>query len=173
MTPQVETERLILRPHKLEDFATFATHRADPAVMRYMRSGPIDEEEAWSKFQSMAGHWQFLGYGNWAIEEKASGTVIGSLGFSDKKRPASHPASGAPEMGWLLGPSPQGKGYATEAVLAALVLAREHFSAGARVVCVIDTANIASQRVAAKCGFRQFANAERDGHKRFVYERNL
>lgn len=171
--PLIETERLILRAHTLDDFATYAAYRADPAVMRYMRSGPIDEEEAWFKFHSMVGHWQFVGYGNWAIAEKSSGRYIGTLGFSDKKRPASHPASGAPEMGWSLGTSAHGKGYATEAVNAALDWGRAHFGKGARIVCVIDTDNAPSQRVAARVGFQQFANIDDGRYKRFAYERIL
>jgi RimJ/RimL family protein N-acetyltransferase len=169
--PSVETPRLILRAHTLEDFATYASYRADPMLMRYFRSGPIDAEDAWSGFRGIFGHWQLMGYGNWAIEER--GAYIGNVGFTDKKRLASHPASGAPEMGWLLAASAHGKGYATESVSGALGWARAHFGAGARVVCVIDTGNIASQRVADKCGFKHFANAERDGHKRFVYEQSL
>jgi RimJ/RimL family protein N-acetyltransferase len=169
----VQTERLILRPHRLDDFATYATYRADPQLMRYFRSGPIKEEDAWSGFRGIFGHWELMGYGNWAIEERASGRYIGNLGFTDKKRVTSHPASGAPEMGWLLCAAAQGKGYATEAINAALAWARDHFGQGARVVCVIDIGNAASQRVADKCGFKHFADAERDGHKRFVYEQVL
>jgi RimJ/RimL family protein N-acetyltransferase len=169
----VQTERLILRPHRLEDFATYATYRADPELMRYFRSGPIGEEEAWSKFQSIAGHWQLMGYGNWAIEDRASGRYIGNLGFTDKKRPSSHPASGAPEMGWLLCADAHGRGYATEAISAALAWSRDHFGKGARVVCVIDTDNAPSQRVAARVGFKQFANIDDGRYKRFAYERTL
>src|SRR5665213_1486489 len=102
----IETLRLILRAHTLEDFAAYAAMRADPVVMKYLGKGDLlNEEDAWAKFQSMAGHWQMLGYGTWALEEKATGEVIGGLGFADKKRPTEHPASGAPEMGWSLASS--------------------------------------------------------------------
>jgi RimJ/RimL family protein N-acetyltransferase len=173
MTATVQTERLILRPHCLADFATYATYRADPELMRFFRSGPINEEDAWSKFNGIFGHWELMGYGNWAIEERASGAYIGNLGFTDKKRIASHPASGAPEMGWLLCASAHGKGYATEAINAALGWGRDHFGQGARVVCVIDTDNAASQRVAARVDFKQFANIDDGRYKRFAYERIL
>jgi RimJ/RimL family protein N-acetyltransferase len=114
-----------------------------------------------------------MGYGNWAIEERASGAYIGNLGFTDKKRDPSHPASGAPEMGWMLCADAHGKGYATEAINAALDWARDRFGKGARVVCVIDTDNAASQRVAARVGFQKFANIDDDRYKRFAYERIL
>lgn len=173
MNTTFQTERLIIRPHRLEDFGAYSAYRADPDVMRYMHSGPANEEDSWLKFQSIAGHWEYMGYGNWAIEEKVSGSYIGNLGFMDKKRPSSHPASGAPEMGWLVAQKAWNKGYATEAVSAALVWARKEFGKNARVVCVIDHENIASQRVADRAGFKQFAKSERGSRERFVYERSL
>src|ERR1700753_105126 len=101
MVPTLTTDRLILRAYRLEDFPAFAAQRADPVVMKYMGKGDLlSGEEAWSKFQSIIGHWALMQYGSWAIEE--SGRYIGSIGFSDKKRPPDHPASGAPEMGWAL-----------------------------------------------------------------------
>src|ERR1700761_7014108 len=97
--PALTTDRLILRAHKLEDFPAFAAQRADPVVMKYLGKGDLlSEEDAWAKFQSISGHWQMMSYGSWALEEKSSGEYIGSLGYSDKKRPSEHPASGAPEM---------------------------------------------------------------------------
>ena len=174
MIPRVETPRLVLRGHTLADFAAHAAERADPAVMRHMGKGDLlSEEEAFKGFLSIAGHWALVGYGNWAVEEKASGARIGTIGFADKKRPREHPASGAPEMGWLLASSAHGKGYATEAVQAALGWARGFFGAGQRVVCVVSTDNFASIRVAGKNGFRQFATASRYGLGRLVFEREL
>jgi RimJ/RimL family protein N-acetyltransferase len=168
----LETPRLILRPHTLADFPVFAAMRADPVVMKYMGSGPIGEEDAWLKFQSMAGHWQMLGYGTWALEEKAAGAVIGGIGFADKKRPKEHAASGAPEMGWSLAASAHGKGFASEALGAALGWGREFFGP-ARIVCVINNDNAASVRLAERHGFRQFGQATRNGQPRLVFEREL
>ncbi|HWA91755.1 MAG TPA: GNAT family N-acetyltransferase [Rhizomicrobium sp.] len=172
--PRLETSRLILRGHAPDDFASFAAERADPAVMRFLGKGDtLSEEESLSRFLAVAGHWALLGYGTWAVEESATGKRIGAVGFAEKKRPAEHPASGAPEMGWSLAAGAHGKGYATEAVRAALDWGRAFFGAGARTVCVISTGNDASLRVAEKCGFRQFATASRYGLGRFVFEREL
>ena len=171
--PVLETERLILRGYTLEDFPAFAAMRADPVVMKYLGKGDLlDEEEAWLRFQSITGHWHLKGFGTWAIEERASSAVIGALNYTDKKRPSSHPASGAPEMGWSLASSAHGKGFASEALRAALVWGREHFGP-ARVVCVISDDNAASLRVAEKHGFKQFATASRHGLGRRVFERVL
>src|ERR1043165_6801140 len=171
--PILETARLILRGYRLDDFAAFAAMRADPEVMRFVGNGePRSEEESWSSFTGMTGHWQLLGYGSWAAEEKASGELIGNVGFAEKRRPKEHPASGSPEMGWSLARPAPGNGYATEAVRAALAWGRQHFGPK-RTVCVINTENTASIRVAEKSGFRQFAQAERYGKPRFVFERTL
>ncbi len=171
--PTLETSRLTLRAHTLADFPAYAAMRADPVVMKYMGKGDLlSEEEAWAKFQSMAGHWQMLGYGTWAIAEKVSGQVIGSLGFSDRKRPKEHPASGAPEIGWLLAASAHGKGFASEALQAALIWGRDFFGPQ-RIVCVISDDNSASIRLARKHGFEQFATASRYGLGRLVFERVL
>jgi RimJ/RimL family protein N-acetyltransferase len=171
--PVVETDRLILRGHTLEDFAAYAAMRADPVVMKFIGMGdPITEEEAWTNFRSMAGHWQFLNYGVWAIEEKASGALIGSIGYTDKKRPSTHPASAAPEMGWSLASAAHGKGFASEALRAALSWGFEFFGP-VRVVCVVSDGNDASVRLAERHGFRQFATARRQHLGRRVFERVL
>ncbi len=171
--PVIETERLILRGHAFEDFPKFAAMRADPGVMKYLGKGDLlDEEEAWLRFQSITGHWYLKGFGTWAIQERASGALIGALGYTDKKRPPSHPASGAPEMGWSLASSAHGKGFVTEALRAALDWGRAHFGP-ARVVCVISEDNAASIRLAERHAFKQFATASRYGLGRLVFERTL
>jgi RimJ/RimL family protein N-acetyltransferase len=172
--PRLETPRLILRGQTMADFAGHRADRADPKVMRYLGKGELlDEEEAFKGFLSMAGHWALMGFGGWQIEERATAKRVGVTGFSEKKRPREHPASGAPEMGWSLASAAHGKGYASEAVQAALVWARGHFGAGTRVVCVISDGNDASVRVAEKAGFKQFATASRYGLGRCVFEREL
>jgi RimJ/RimL family protein N-acetyltransferase len=65
------------------------------------------------------------------------------------------------------------KRYATEAIAAALVWARDHFGKGARIVCVIDTDNLSSPRVAARAGFKKSADIDDGRYKRFAFERNL
>lgn len=55
IVPIVETERLILRGHKPDDFPAFAAIRADPLVARFTTGKPIKEEEVWSKFLNLPG----------------------------------------------------------------------------------------------------------------------
>jgi RimJ/RimL family protein N-acetyltransferase len=102
-----------------------------------------------------AGHWSLMGFGYWAIEEKSSGRFVGEVGFADFKRDVAASMQNVPELGWALTPQFHGKGYATEAVLAALEWGDAHFR-DARTVCMISVENTASIRVAKKCGYNEF-----------------
>ena len=67
-----------------------------------------------------------MGFGHWAVEEKASGDFIGDLGFADFKRDIQPSIQGLPELGWVLASRAHGKGYATEAVRAAIAWGAAH-----------------------------------------------
>ncbi len=153
--PVLETERLRLRGHRPDDFASSAAMWADPVVTRYIGGKPLSPEEAWSKFLRYAGLWSLLGYGYWAVEERASGEFAGELGFADLKRDIEPSLGDTPELGWALVSRLRGKGYATEGVRAALAWGDQHFGA-ARTACIIHPDNLASIRVATKCGYREY-----------------
>ena len=168
--PILETERLRLRGHWLDDFAKCAAMWADPAVIRYIGGKPLTEEESWTRFLRYAGHWSLLGFGYWVAEEKTSGKFVGEIGFADYKRDLEPSLKGVPEIGWVLASSAHGRGYATEAVRAAVEWGDRHF-AGARTACIIAPDNLASIRVAEKCGYRKAQVATYKGHPTIVFER--
>lgn len=153
--PTIETERLRLRGHTLEDFEPLAAMWADPAVTRHISGKPSTQEESWRRLLTLAGHWALLGYGYWAIEDKQSGRYVGAGGFSDFKRDIEPPIA-SPEQGWALAPWAHGKGYATEAVLAMIPWGEAHFGRS-DFTCIISPDNAASLRVAEKAGYREFA----------------
>jgi RimJ/RimL family protein N-acetyltransferase len=152
--PTIETERLTLRGHTLKDFPAFAEMWADPEVNRFIGGAPLSEEEAWGKFLRTFGQWAVTGFGFWSVIEKQSGMRIGEAGFLDGRRDIVPSLIGVPECGWSLARSAQGKGYATEAVRAALAWGDAHFGR-IRMACIIAPDNSASLRVAAKTGFRE------------------
>ena len=168
--PTIETSRLILRGHTLEDFPAYAAMWADPVVTRFIGGAPLSEEESWAKFMRIAGHWALLGYGFWAIEEKASSKRIGEAGVLNMKRATEPSFHGVPEIGWGLLPAVHGRGYATEAVKAILGWAEGHFGK-VRMVCIIDPENGPSLRVAARCGFREYARTIYKGDPTVMLER--
>ena len=108
--PVLETERLILRGHQLDDFNDCAAMWADPAVTRFIGGQPLHEEESWAKFLRYAGHWSVLGFGYWAVEEKSSENFVGEIGFADYKRELEPSLKGVPEIGWVLASPTHGKG---------------------------------------------------------------
>lgn len=142
---QLETERLLLRMWRPDDFEAYAEICADPEVMRYLSGKPLSRMEAWRQMAVLVGHWHLRGYGHWAVEEKASGKFIGRIGFLN---PEGWPGF---EIGWTLSAQAQGKGYATEGARRALEYAftelkREH------VISLINPQNQASIRVAERLG---------------------
>lgn len=160
--PVLETVRLRLRGHRLEDFAACAAMWADPAVCRQLGRKPFSEEESWTRLLRYAGHWALLGFGYWAVEEKESGRFVGEVGFADFKRDMESQAKDAPEIGWVLAGWAHGQGYATEAARAAIGWGDGHWR-GARTCCIVSPDNLASIRVAEKCGYRDLQLTEYKG----------
>jgi RimJ/RimL family protein N-acetyltransferase len=63
-----------------------------------------------------------------------------------------------------------GKGYATEAVRAAVECGDAHFES-ARAACIVAPENLASIRVAVKCGYREFQRTTYRGHPTVMFVR--
>jgi RimJ/RimL family protein N-acetyltransferase len=168
--PVIETERLRLRGHRLDDFADCLAMWGDPAVTRHIGGKPFPAEEVWAKILRYAGHWALLGFGYWVIEETASGRFVGEVGFADFKRRIEPSFGGAPEIGWALAPWAHGTGRATEAVGAARAWGEAHFGE-VPTVCLISPDNAASIRVAAKCGYREFARTTYKDRPTILFQR--
>ena len=168
--PVLETERLTLRGHRLDDFSASAAMWADPNVTRHIGGHPLTEEEAWTKFLRYVGHWALLGFGYWVVEEKATGHFVGEIGFADYKRDLEPSLDDKPESGWVLDPRFHGKGYATEAVRAAMAWGDAHFGA-AQTACIIFPENLPSIRVAEKCGYREWQLTTYKGRPTMVFVR--
>jgi len=168
--PIIETARLILRPHRMEDFEPCAAMWALPEVVRYVGGKPLTGEEVWARILRYAGHWQWMGFGFWALEEKSTGVFAGDLGFAEFKRDIEPPIQGIPEIGWVLDPRAQGRGYATEAVRAIVAWGDTHFDA-ARTICLIHPDNAPSLRVAEKCRYREFCRTTYKSAPTIILER--
>src|SRR5271155_1325808 len=169
--PILETERLKLRGHRLEDFVDCAAMWADPEVTRFIGGKPFTEEESWTRLLRYVGHWSLLGFGYWVAEEKATGNFVGEMGFADYKRDLEPSLKGTPEIGWALASHAHGKGYATEAVRAAVAWGDAHFPS-ARTACIIAPENLASVRIAVKCGYREFTHTTYKGRPTVMYVRD-
>src|SRR5262249_27534105 len=135
----------------------------DADVMQHVGSGlPLTRAEAWRSMALMLGHWQLRGYGLWAVEDRASGVMIGRIGCWN---PEGWPGL---EGGWMLRRQYWGRGFATEGARAALCYAFTHL--GSRhVISLIRAANAASIRVAERLGERLESRIELNGHEALVY----
>jgi RimJ/RimL family protein N-acetyltransferase len=155
--PILETPRLILRGHRLSDFEAMVAIYSDPVVLKHFHGRALSREDVWSRLLRHAGHWAAFGYGLWAVEDKESREYIGSVGTFEVKRDMDPPLEDMPEAGWTLASRVHGKGYATEAVRAALAWTDEKLG-NPQMFCIVAPANAASIRVARKCGFRYWCD---------------
>jgi RimJ/RimL family protein N-acetyltransferase len=166
--PPIDTERLELRAHRLDDFAHSAALWGDPAVTRYIGGRPFTQEEVWTRLLRYAGHWALLGFGYWVVRERGSGRFVGEVGFAEYRREIDPPLD-APEAGWMIAPHAHGAGYATEAMRAALTWAAAHL--GGRTVCIIHPDNSPSIRLAAKLGYVLRVEASYRGEPTLLFDR--
>lgn len=152
VAPRLETERLILRPHRVEDFPDCAAMWRDPQVVKYTIGSESPPQRTWQRLLAYCGHWALLGFGYWAVESKASGRYIGELGFADFHRDLPQSVHGLPEVGWALAVAAHGQGYATEALRKVLEWGDANL-ASPRTICIIQRENHASVHLARKFGY--------------------
>lgn len=159
----LETERLVLRMFRESDTDAYAEMVGDPEVMRFLGGGqPVPRAEAWRNMAMVLGHWQLRGYGMWAVEEKATGEMVGRVGCW---RPEGWPGL---EVGWTLRRRFWGRGYATEAAHASIEYAFTTLDQ-TRVISLIAPANVSSIRVAERLGEKPEGEWEVLGTKVIVY----
>lgn len=151
--PTLHTERLRLRCHALVDLSHCVAMWSDPGVSRHTIGEPSAPQRTWLRLLGYLGHWQLLGFGYWALEEKLSGQYVGECGFAEFRRGLHPSIDGMPELGWVVAPRAQGVGYATEALRAIVDWGDAHFG-GLTTSCIIQRANLRSLRVAEKLGYR-------------------
>jgi RimJ/RimL family protein N-acetyltransferase len=168
--PAIETERLTLRGHRLDDFGASAALWSDPGVTRHIGGRPLSAEEVWTRLLRYVGHWSALGYGYWVVSEKSTGRFVGECGLADYHRAITPSIHGIPEAGWALTPSAHGRGYATEAMRAVLAWADRQLRSR-RTVCLISPGNLASIRVAEKLGFGEHVRTTYHGEATLLFER--
>ncbi|HEY0436338.1 MAG TPA: GNAT family N-acetyltransferase [Phenylobacterium sp.] len=101
---------------------------------------------------------RFAGKAWWAVRERTGGEPLGLCGIVPTR-----PGLEMPDLGYAFLARHGGKGYATEA--AAAVLAHARGSLGhPRLAAITTLANVPSQRVLEKLGFRRQADLELPDH---------
>lgn len=145
MYDALTTARLVLRPWQKGDAEALYAYASDPLV------GPA---AGWPHHENLetsrAVLERFMQQGSdWALTDRETGRILGSLGLSPDRRRAE----GVLSLGYALARESWGRGLATEAARAALGYAFGPLHA--RLVTVYHFPfNHASRRVIEKCGFR-------------------
>lgn len=143
-----KTKSLLIREFTMEDMPQLFALYQDEHNLQYVHQREPDYTLLCDKFSSYIEQvYPFYDYGLWAVTLKATGEVIGEFGLQCNQIDKEDEI----ELGYLLHPSFQGKGYACQAIRAIFRYARDVLSFN-RIVAVIHPQNKASICVAKKCG---------------------
>lgn len=149
---RLETERLILRDWRGDDWPEFFRHTNTPAVMRWL-GGVMDADGMAAQRSRVEACRAANGFCFWVVERKGDGALLGFCGLKRADAPGSTIA-GCHEIGWRLREEAWGQGYAREAAAAALDAAFDRF--GAEEVFAITVAeNTASWGLMERLGMRR------------------
>ncbi len=160
-TPVLETERLILRAPKPDDWPVWhafaVTERA-----QYI-GGPFTLSTAWRGFCHIAGMWAVLGFGSFVITRRGDDTALGMTG---PWAPADWPEN---ELGWTVwAPENEGTGLAYEAAKAGRAYAYNTLG-WSTAVSYIDPENARSIALAERLGAVRDDEAARPHPEDLVY----
>ena len=162
---------MILRRHVAADLAALTAIHTHPAVVAGLAGvAPPSAEDCWQRLLRYAGHWALCGFGVFAVEERATGRLVGEAGLAGFARGLGARFDEAPEAAWVFHPHAHGKGFATEAVEAAHGWL-EAWRRPARTVCIIRPENAPSLRLADRLGYRAFGRTGYKGTEVVMLER--
>ena len=147
----IETTRLQLERWDDAHFERFAAFMREPAVIRYIRTAPLDHGRAREQHEHSLADWEFHGFGKRAIIEAATGDWLGFVELS-LVGPGKGSRDDDAEIGYFVEPKRWGEGIATEAAMAVRDEAFECCGIGELIGrCRVE--NVASARVLRKVGF--------------------
>lgn len=158
-----ETERLILRDWRDEDWPRFWESTNTPAVMRWL-GGVCDADKRQAAQDRLLSYKRDHGHTFWVIERKSDGAVLGFCGL--KRCNQEGGPIGTMEVGWRLREDAWGQGFAKEAAVVSLDTAFAEHGAD-EVIALTVTRNEPSWGLMRRIGMRRrkdldFSNAEFD-----------
>jgi len=160
------TDRLEIRPPVEADRGRFVELFADDQFMVFT-GGVLNRQRADERFDRMLTNISEQPFAKQPVIEQATGLLLGYSGIAWIEFEGER----WPEFGYRLCSAGRGKGYATEAGLALLDLARSCFTG--TILAIIDPTNDPSMRVADKLGFRYWKQAPIYGDLCNVYRIEL
>ncbi|GGE03718.1 N-acetyltransferase [Tsuneonella deserti] len=148
----IETERLVLREWRDDDWPRFFAVTNTPEVMRWL-GGVLDDEGMAATRARVERCAATNGFCFWVVERKTDGEILGFCGIKRADAPGSS-VTGAIEVGWRLRQDAWGQGYAREAATASLDAAFTTFGAD-EVVALTIIENTASWGLMERLGMRR------------------
>lgn len=155
----VETERLYIRKWRPDDAE---------ALYRYASDGRVSEMALWPRHTSVEMSRQVINdyfmpnEFTFAMVLKATDEPVGCIGLVPDGGEHYPLLKEEHEVGYWIGHPYWGEGLTTEALKALIQFCRGTLKLRSLLITT-DAANIASQRVAAKCGFRHIADYDSEG----------
>lgn len=124
--------------------------------------GPFSVDIAWGLFCHDVAQWTLMGHGALMMESRKTGSCLGQVGINHGPLFPEH------ELGWLVYPKAEGKGYAYEAAGALRDWAFKERGLET-LVSYIDPPNIRSRTLAERLGAKRDTKAPRQDATDFVY----
>lgn len=149
--PEIETDRLRLRPYTLDDLDNLAQILSNPEVMKYSPRGAIPKEKVKQVTREIleffSQHWEQHSFGVWAVIYKQTSRLIGHCGLNFL------PNSPEVEVLYRFDQSYWNQGMATEATKASLRYGFEEVKLDS-IVAITVAEHLASRRVMEKAGLK-------------------
>ena len=154
-----ETDRCLIRELSLSDLPAIYELYDKPGMTDYVE--PLYDYETELEYQKayIENMYGFYEYGMWLVFSKETGKLIGRAGFEHD------------ELGYMIAPELQNRGYATEVCRFIIDYARENTDFE-ELYCRIDERNTASVRLAKKLGFTNSGHVDEDIHAS-IYRKNI
>ena len=139
-------------------------------VRRFLGGMEASDADVFARLLRNAGSWALYGYGTFMVRERGQAEIVGNCGVFHSWRGFGHGLDDAAEAGWILAKPAWGKGYALEAMQAALAWF-EREQRGKPTLCMIEQGHHASQAVAAKLGYLACDRVEEKGERPLIVYR--
>lgn len=154
-----ETDRCLIRELSLSDLPALYELYDKPGMTDYVE--PLYDYETELEYQKayIENMYGFYEYGMWLVFSKETGKLIGRAGLEHD------------ELGYMIAPELQNRGYATEVCRFIIDYARENTDFE-ELYCRIDERNTASVRLAKKLGFTNSGHMD-DNINASIYRKNI
>ena len=146
--PNIETERLLLRKMTVKDSADMFLYASNSAVCEFLTWCPHESLEYTKKYlKFLVKKYKTGEFLDWGIILKSENRLIGTCGFT-----CIDFANCKGEIGYVLSPLYQNKGYAEECVKEVIRYAFNTLELN-RIEARVMEGNVPSLRLLEKCGF--------------------